>query len=49
MYHYLSASLDVFVILVNIVENILENKIVHVLSLSNIVCIQLFPYYHIII
>jgi hypothetical protein len=38
IYHYLSASLYVFVILVVIVENDLENQIIHVLSLSNTLC-----------
>jgi hypothetical protein len=34
-YYYLSASLYLFTISVVIVENDLENKIIHVLSLSN--------------
>jgi hypothetical protein len=34
-YHYLWASLYLFAISVVIVENDLENKIIHVLSLSN--------------
>jgi hypothetical protein len=37
-YHYLSASLYLFVISVVIVENDLENKIIHVLSLPNTLC-----------
>jgi hypothetical protein len=49
IYHYLSVSLYVFVILVVIVENDLGNKIIHVLSLSNTLCIQFFLYYHLII
>jgi hypothetical protein len=48
-YHYLSASLYMFVILVVIMENDLENKIFHVLSLSNTLCINVFSYYHLII
>jgi hypothetical protein len=49
IYHYLSVSLYVFVILVVIVKNDLGNKIIHVLSLSNTLCIQFFLYYHLII
>jgi hypothetical protein len=49
IYHYLSISLYVFVILVVIVKNDLGNKIIHVLSLSNTLCIQFFLYYHLII
>jgi hypothetical protein len=48
-YHYLLASLYVFAISVVIVENDLENKIIHVLSLSNILCTKTFSYYHLII
>jgi hypothetical protein len=35
IYHYLSASLYVFSISIVIVKNDLENKIIHVLRLSN--------------
>jgi hypothetical protein len=49
LYHYLLARLYVFTISVVIVKNILKNKIIHVLSLSNTLCIKLFPYYHLII
>jgi hypothetical protein len=49
IYHYLSASLYVFVILVIIVENDLGNKNFHVLNISNTLCIQFFPYYYLII
>jgi hypothetical protein len=48
-YHYLLANLYVFAISVVIVENDLENKIVHVLSLSNILCTKFFSYYYLII
>jgi hypothetical protein len=48
-YHYLFASLYVFVILVVIVENDLENKIIRVPSLLNTLCTQFFLYYHLII
>jgi hypothetical protein len=48
-YHYLSATLYMFAISILIVENDLENKIIHVLSLSNTLCTQFFPYYHLII
>jgi hypothetical protein len=47
-YHYLLASLYVFAISVVIVENNLENKIIH-MSLSNTLCTKFFPYSHIII
>jgi hypothetical protein len=40
-YYYLSASLYVFVILVVIVENDLENKIILGLNLSNILCAKI--------
>jgi hypothetical protein len=40
-YHYLSISLYLLAILVVIVENDLENKIIHVLSLSNTLCIKI--------
>jgi hypothetical protein len=46
IYHHLSASLYVFVILVVIVKNDLGNKIIHVLRISNTLCTQLFSYYH---
>jgi hypothetical protein len=42
-YHYLLASLHVFAISAVIVENDLENKIFHVLSLSNTLCTKFFP------
>jgi hypothetical protein len=48
-YHYLSISLYPFAISIVIVENDLENKTIHVLSLSNPLCTKFFPYYHIII
>ncbi len=48
-YHYLSASLYLFAILVIIVENDLGNKNFHVLNISNTLCIQFFPYYYLII
>jgi hypothetical protein len=48
-YHYLLACLHVFAISVVIVKNDLENKIIHVLSLSNISYTKFFPYYYIII
>jgi hypothetical protein len=37
-YHYLSSSLYLFAISVVIVKNDLENKIIHILSLSNTLC-----------
>jgi hypothetical protein len=49
IYHYLSVSPYVFVILVIIVENDLGNKNFHVLNISNTLCIQFFPYYYLII
>jgi hypothetical protein len=42
IYHYLSASLYLFAISVVIVENDLENKIIHVMSLSNTLCTKIF-------
>jgi hypothetical protein len=48
-YYYLSPSLYLFVISVVIVKNDLENKFIHVLSLSNFLCTKFFPYYHLII
>jgi hypothetical protein len=48
-YYYLLACLHVFVISVVIVKNDLENKIIHVLSRSNISYTKFFPYYCIII
>jgi hypothetical protein len=45
-YYYFSASLYVFAISVVISKNDLENKIIHVLSLSNTLCTILFSYYH---
>jgi hypothetical protein len=45
-YHYLSVSLYVFAISVVIMKNDLENKIIHVLSLSNTLCTKFFLYYH---
>jgi hypothetical protein len=48
-YHYLLTSLYVFAISVVIVENDLENKIILVPCLSNTLCTEFFPYYHIII
>jgi hypothetical protein len=49
-YHYLLVILYVFAISdVIIVKNDLENKIIHVLSLSNTLCTKFFPYYHLII
>jgi hypothetical protein len=48
-YHHLLASLCVFAISVVIMENNLENKIIHVLSLSNNLYIKFFLYYHLII
>jgi hypothetical protein len=41
-YHCLLASLYLFAILVVILENDLENKIIHVLSLSNTLCTKIF-------
>jgi hypothetical protein len=49
IYHYLASSLYVFAISVVILENDLGNKIIHVLSLSNTLFTQFFPYYHLII
>jgi hypothetical protein len=49
IYHYLLASLYVFAISVVIVKNDLENKIIHVLSLSDTSCIKFFSCYHLII
>jgi hypothetical protein len=48
-YYYLLTSLYVFAISVVIVENDLENKINHVLSLSNTLCTKFFSYYHLVI
>jgi hypothetical protein len=49
IYHYLSVSPYVSVILVIIVKNDLGNKSIYVLSLSNTLYMQFFPYYHLII
>jgi hypothetical protein len=48
-YHYLSASLYLFAILVVIVEIDLKNKIIYVLNLLNTLCTKFFLYYHLII
>jgi hypothetical protein len=48
-YHYLWASFYLFAISVVIVENNLESKIIHVLSLSNTLCTKIFSYNHLII
>jgi hypothetical protein len=49
IYHYLSVSLHLFAISFVIVENDLENETIHMLSLSNNLCINIFSYYLLII